>query len=132
VKEANTERRPARGAYVLVVHDDRIDVAAICDAIRAEFIVREASTAFDALERLAGTPLACVVCVIGGSIKGHDFYTLALRATPDQVRRMVFVTPETVESDERQFLEGSGVNRVSRAERPAEILAVVRAVSTLR
>ncbi len=124
--EFTTGRGNIRGVYVLVVHDAAVDVDAVRDALGDGFIVREATTAFDALERLSGSPLACVVCVIGGAIRGEDFFKLVSRAAPEQARRVVFIAGDESES---AFLRASGASWLLRTAEPKEILALVRAVA---
>ena len=119
----------SRGVYVLVVHDPSIDAQATCDALDALFIVREATTAFDALERLSGAPLACVVCVVGGAIKGTDFLSLVARAAPDQTARLVFLDDGDGDAG---FVQGTGASWLPAGAPPSEILAVVSAVSSRR
>ncbi len=124
--EATTGRGRIRGVYVLVVHDPTVDVRALCDALTEGFVVREVTTAFDALERLSGAPLACVVCVIGGSIRGADFHTLVTRAAPEQAHRLLFVDPD---GSEGEYLEASGAHLLASNAPPQEVLALVRAVA---
>jgi hypothetical protein len=124
--EATTGRGRIRGVYVLVVHDPTVDVQALCDVLTGGFVVREVTTAFDALERLSGAPLACVVCVIGGSIRGEDFYTLVTHAAPEQSDRLLFVDHASAEAD---FLKTSGAHWVAGTTEPQEVLALVRAVA---
>ncbi len=118
--------------YVLVVHDEHIDVNELCIALEAAFIVREATTAFDTLERLAGAPLACVVCVIGGAIIAEDFFQLVTRASPEQAARVVFVAPTRLSDREQAFLKESAAHLVPNPATPAEVLAIVNAVSATR
>jgi hypothetical protein len=124
-EEATTGRGRIRGVYVLVVHDPTVEVQALCDALTAGFVVREVTTAFDALERLTGAPLACVVCIIGGSIRAEDFHTLVTRAAPEQAHRLLFI--DQAES-EAEFLKASGAHWLPTTE-PQEVLALVRAVA---
>jgi hypothetical protein len=125
-EEATTGRGRIRGVYVLVVHDPTVDVQTLCDALTAGFVVREVTTAFDALERLTGAPLACVICVIGGAIRGEDFHTLVTRAAPEQSHRLLFVDHE---SSEAEFLKASGAHWLPATSEPQEVLALVRAVA---
>jgi hypothetical protein len=124
-EEATTGRGKIRGVYVLVVHDPAVDVRALCDVLAASFVVREATTAFDALERLSGAPLACVVCVSGGSIRAEDFYGLVSRAAPEQAHQLLFL-----ESGEgAEFLRAQGAHWLSASSDPQEVLTLVRAVA---
>lgn len=120
-----TRRGVPRGVYVLVVHDPAVAVDAVCETLAALFIVREATTAFDALERLSGAPLACVVCVVGGSIHGADFLEMVARATPDQARRVVVV-------GDREGLCSDDAAWLPKTASPREVLAVVNALSGRR
>lgn len=120
-----TNRGRMHGVYVLVVHEPSVDVTALCDTLRDSFVVREASDAFEVLERLSGTTLACVVCVIGGSIRGEDFYNLVARASPAQASRLVFVAAD---GSEPRFLERNTKNWLPGTAAPSEVVAVVRAV----
>lgn len=114
------------------MHDAVRDLGALVDALSAEFIVREARTPFEALERLSGAPLACVVCVVGGAIRAEDFFQLVAHAAPDQVRRLLFVASPFPDDAERAFFESAGAHWLAAAHAPAEALAVVRAVSMTR
>jgi hypothetical protein len=124
-EEATTGRGRIKGVYVLVVHDPTVDVRKIADVLTASFVVREVTTAFDALERLSGAPLACVVCVTGGAIRAEDFQTLVSRAAPEQAHRLLFVA----DGKDAAFLESSGANWLSATSEPQEVLALVRAVA---
>lgn len=112
--------------YVLVVHDPAVDVRELCDTIAAGFVVRSVTNAFDALERLSGAPLACVVCVIGGAMHGEDFHKLVTRAAPEQSHRLLFIDHE---SREAEFLKASGAHWLAGSVEPQEVLALVRAVA---
>jgi len=126
-EEATTGRGRIRGVYVLVVHDPTVDVQALCDTIAAGFVVRSVTTAFEALERLSGAPLACVVCVIGGAIHAEDFHKLVTRAAPEQAHRILFVDND---ESEAAFLKSSGAHWLpNKAAEPQEVLAQVRAVA---
>ncbi len=125
-EESTTGRGRIRGVYVLVVHDPAVSVDAISSAVRDAFVVREATDAFEALERLSGAPLACVVCVIGGSIGGEDFFKLVSRAAPEQAKRIVFVSDS---GREAEFLRESGASWLPSTAEPPEILALIRAVA---
>jgi hypothetical protein len=125
-EEATTGRGRIRGVYVLVVHDPTVEVRALCDALTAGFVVREVTTAFDALERLSGAPLACVVCIIGGSIHAEDFHTLVTRAAPEQSHRLLFIDHA---DSEAEFLKSSGAHWLPTTAEPEEVLALVRAVA---
>ena len=127
-----TERGRSRGVYVLVVHDASIDVSALCDTLRDLFIVRDTTSAFDTLERLAGSPLACVVCVIGGSIVGEDFYELVKRASPEQAARGVFVATTKLSEHEVAFLKKIAAHLLPEHWTPKVVQAVVGAVSGKR
>ncbi len=127
-----TERGRSRGVYVLVVHDVAVDVSALCESLRDLFIVRETTSAFDTLERLAGSPLACVVCVIGGSIVGEDFFELVKRASPEQAARVVFVATTKLSDHEIAFLKKNAAHLLPEHSSPKEVQAVVGAVSGKR
>lgn len=120
----DTKRARSRLVFVLVVHDPSVDAERLCEQLRELFIVREATTAFDALERLSGGQLACVVCVVGGAIRGGDFLELVKHASPEHVTRLVFVDGE----GSADFVRGTGASFVPSHE-PDEVVAVVRAVS---
>jgi len=124
--EATTGRGRIRGVYVLIVHDPAVDVRVLSDTIAAGFVVRSATTAFDALERLSGAPLACVVCVIGGAIRGEDFHTLVTRAAPEQAHRLLFIDQAGTDAE---FLKASGAHWLPQTAEPQEVLALVRAVA---
>jgi hypothetical protein len=125
-EEFTTGRGHIRGVYVLVVHDPGVNMDLVVHALGDGFIVRDATTAFDALERLSGAPLACVVCVIGGAIRGEDFFTLVSRAAPEQAKRVVFIARD---ESEAEFLRSSGASWLPSTSEPQEILALVRAVA---
>lgn len=125
-EEATTGRGRIRGVYVLVVHDGDVNADRVVNAVRDAFVVREASNAFDALERLSGAPLACVVCVIGGAIHGEDFFKLVSRAAPEQAKRVVFVSDAEADA---AFLRESGASWLPSSAEPQEILELVRAVA---
>lgn len=125
----DTKRARSRLVFVLVVHDPAIDASALCDELREMFIVREATTAFDALERLSAGPLACVVCVLGGAIGGADFLKLVEHASPEHVARLVFVDARAGGGSD--FVRGTGASFLPSSD-PKELLAIVGAVAARR
>lgn len=129
---AVTERGRSRGVYLVVVHDVDVDVAALCETLRDAFVVREVTSAFDTLERLSGAPLACVVCVIGKTIVGEDFFALVKRAAPELVQRVLFVASQPLCDRERAFLKANDGHLVPEGSSPEEVLAIVNAVSGKR
>lgn len=120
----DTKRARSRLVFVLVVHDPLVNAERLCEQLRELFIVREATTPFDALERLSGGQLACVVCVLGGAIRGVDFLELVKHASPEHLGRLVFVDGE----GNADFVRGTGASFVPSRE-PDEVVAVVSAVS---
>jgi DNA-binding response OmpR family regulator len=125
---STTARMRPHGAFVLVVHDSTVDGVGVWDALHDEYIVREATSAFDALEWLSGTPLACVVCVLGVTFSGEDFYNLVTRLSAEQAQRVVFVAAS--DDPDVAFLERAQCNWLATPVRPEELVALVRAVST--
>jgi len=116
------------GVFVLVVHDSTVTGAGIWDALHDEYIVRDATSAFDALEWLSGTTLACVVCVLGVTFSGEDFYNLVSRLSKEQARRLVFIARS--DDPDVAFLERAQCNWLAMPVRPEELVALVSAVST--
>jgi DNA-binding response OmpR family regulator len=127
-----TERAHRRGVYVLIVHDEKVTVTPLADALADEFIVRVASSGFEVLERLSATTLTCVVCVLGGTMGARDFYNLVARAAPNQAERVVFVASEAPTGDDEAFLRQRGMNWIAGFDRPEEVVAFVRAVGARR
>jgi hypothetical protein len=125
-----TERGRHRGVYVLVVHDPAVDVGVLCDTLRTKFLVRDVDAVFTALERLPEPGLACVVCVVGGTIRAQEFLDLASRVAPEQLQQIVFVGPMT--HDDVDVFERSKVNWLSSHAKPEETLKVVRAIVAVR
>src|SRR5258708_7818549 len=120
--EATTGRGRIKGVYVLVVHDPTVDVKSLCDTLTAGFRVRDVTAAFEALERLSGAPLACVICVIGGAIRGEDFHKLVTRAAPEQAHRLLFIDHT---DSEVEFLKSSGAHWLPSTAESQEVLALV-------
>ncbi len=128
--ESTTARLRPKGAFVLAVHDSSADFVGLWMALEGEFIVHQATTPFEALERLSGAPLACIVCVVGGSIRAEDFFDLVVRISADQARRIVFIGP--VADLRSELLQRSGCNSLSLPVQPEELLVLVRAVSATK
>jgi hypothetical protein len=125
--KATARLRPGIG--VLIVHEASADVTRMVTALRTYFIVREATSPLDTLERLASGTFACVLAVMGPTIRGEDFHTFVTRTAPETARRMVFVGDDPSESD-RAFFQRSGSHCLPTSVNDDELLAVVRAVST--
>jgi CheY-like chemotaxis protein len=123
----DTKRAKSRLLFVLVVHDKAVDAEPLCEQLRDLFIVREATVAFDALERLTGGQLACVVCMVGGAIRGKDFLQLVQHASPEHVSRLIIVD-ESAGRDAADFVRGTGATFLPSTD-VDEVIAVVRAVS---
>ncbi len=112
------------------MHGEDTDRAALWMALAHEFLVTEATSAFEALERLSGAPLACIICVLDGSTRADDFYALAARISLDHTRRIVFIG--TAESFPAGFRSRTGCNWLVPTTQPEELLVLVRAVSATK
>ena len=124
---ASTARGRNAGVQVLAVHDPSMDLAPLWMAIAGEFLFHEATSSYDALERLSGAPLACIVCVCGGSIRAQDFWDFVVRLSLEASRRIVFIgQPENLSEE---FLKRTGCHWLPMPVQPEELLALVRAVS---
>jgi DNA-binding response OmpR family regulator len=117
-----------QGVFVLVVHDSTVSGEGIWDALHDEYIVRDATSAFDALEWLSGTTLACVVCVLGVTFSGEDFFNIVSRLSVEQAKRVVFITAR--DNPDIAFLRREHCNWLTMPVQAKELLALVGAVST--
>jgi len=125
---STTARMKPHGVFVLVVHDPATSGVGIWDSLEEEYIVRDATTAFEALEWLSGTALACIVCVLGATIRGEDFFDLVSRISADQARRIVFIAPP--DDADVAFFRLTQCNWLAVPVKPEELVALVHAVST--
>jgi DNA-binding response OmpR family regulator len=125
---STTARMRPRNAFLLVVHDEATTAKGVWDVLDTEYIVRDVTTAFDALEWLSQTTLACVVCVCGKSIRGEDFFNFVSRVSIDQAHRVVFIAAS--DDPDVAFLEQSQNHWLEMPVNPEELIALVRAVST--
>jgi DNA-binding response OmpR family regulator len=125
---STTARMRPRNAFLLVVHDAAVSGTGMWDVLDSEYIVRDVTTAFDALEWLSQTTLACVVCVCGKSIRGEDFFNFVSGISVDQAHRVVFIAAS--DDPDVPFLERSQRHWLASPAKPEELLALVRAVST--
>ncbi len=124
---STTSRMRPDGVFVLVVHDADVESVGVWDCLHDEYIVRDVTTAFDALEWLSGTTLACVVCVLGNSLRALDFETLVVRLSERQARHIVFIAP--FEHVDIEHLKSAGRDWLAMPVKPEELVALVRAVS---
>lgn len=114
-----------------MVHDPSVSVAALCETLKTHFIVRSVDTVFAALERLPEPSLACVVCVLGGSVRAADFFDLATRVAPQHAARTLFIVRPNLLVDDTEFLNRSTVTWLPTRARPKDLLSVVSAVVKL-
>ena len=127
--DAPTARKRSRHAYVLVVHDEDIDVTKTCERLRMEYVVRESPSAFQALRELAARPHACALCYVGGRIQAEDFRALVAQVASKEAARIVFVATAKSRQADFRCMEKMGRHWVEESASPDEIVALVRAVS---
>lgn len=124
-----TARTVPRYVFVLVVHDAPDAAGPICARLRSLFIVRDASSAFDALDALTARAYACVVCYLGGRVRAADIGSLVERTAEGQTHRLVFVAGEGASEEDFAYLQKAQRNWLAHPASPDEVLALVRAVS---
>jgi hypothetical protein len=125
-----TDRGRRRASYVLVVHDRKVDVDALCRALKTHFVTRVVDNAFLALERLSEPNVACVVCVLGGAIRAAEFFDLATRVAPAHTARLAFINARTKE--DVAFLLRSPTVWLPHRAKLEDTVRIVTAVSALR
>ncbi len=125
---STTARMKPHGVYVLVVHDADVAAFGIWDVLEEEYIVREVTDGFEALEWLSGAALACVVCVVGKHIRGEDFYNLVCRISEEQAKRIVFLAK--TDDPDVEFLKRAQCHWLAMPVWAEELVALVSAVST--
>jgi DNA-binding response OmpR family regulator len=116
-----------QGAFVLVVHDSTVNGVGVWDVLHDEYIVRDVTSAFEALEWLSGTNLACIVCVLGVTFSAEDFHSLVVRLSAQQAQRVVFIAAS--DNPDVAFLKRAQCNWLAMPVRPEELVALVHAVS---
>jgi hypothetical protein len=92
--EATTTRDGgARHVRVLVVHGEYENLSALCDRLRAHFVVREAWTSTGVWARLAEASFTCVVGVLG--IDAHGFLDELSRTSRSDAKHVLLIAPRT-------------------------------------
>ena len=76
---------------MLVVHQDG-ELALLCDALRRQYVVTEAASQFEGLERVTETRYACVVCA-PGPVRVREFLDCLAHLAPEDATHVVFVLP---------------------------------------
>jgi CheY-like chemotaxis protein len=117
-----------RGAWVLVVEDERALAAAVGDAlIDAGLHVDHAADGEEALARVRQKTYDVVVCDLKmPRVDGMTLYRAIAAATPALARRVIFVTGEVAGTDAERFLDDSGCRWLAKPFRLADLLRAVR------
>jgi hypothetical protein len=123
-----TIRERVRGVRVLVVHDESQDLTLLCDLLKKELVVREAATIDEAVGRLREMSFACVVCAVGGGVRGQEFLAAVSNASaPADARYVVFV----VQNQAVVYSRRDGSEWTREPTVPDELQPIARAVETV-
>jgi CheY-like chemotaxis protein len=116
------------GKAILIVDDEQGITSALAYLLsRDGHVVDTASNGRRALERLDKRAYDLVLCDLRmPELDGPGLYREVERRCPSLLRRMIFLTGDTLSSETRLFLESAGVPCLSKPFRAAEVRRVVQ------
>lgn len=124
-----TARKKFELVRVLVVHDERSDLADVYAALRKEFVVRVAVTIADAAELAHTLPLGCVVCMPGRGLSARALHASVVEASRARAPGFVFLRGRGLEGDDAVFVLTSGERWLPFPVDAGALLGAVRAAS---
>jgi two-component system NtrC family sensor kinase len=115
-------------AHILLVDDE----ASILDVVgrvlrRSGYQVDTAGNGLEGLSRLDKNSYDLILCDVHmPELSGQDFYQQVCNRDPQQGRRIIFTTGDTVSTTTRRFLRDSGVQYIGKPFDMPDLLEVVR------
>lgn len=117
-----------KGRRVLVIEDEPALASAVAEALAdAGFVVECASDGEQGLSAVARNAYDLVVCDLKmPRLDGMQFYRAMAAATPELVRRVIFVTGAVAGTDAERFLDETGCRWLAKPFRLGELLRAAR------
>jgi PAS domain S-box-containing protein len=119
---------PVTGKAILIIDDEPGIVSALAYLLRRDgFYVDTASNGRVALEKLQGRAYDLILCDLRmPELDGPGLYREVERHLPHLLRRMIFLTGDTLSLEAREFLEQVGIVRLNKPFRAAEVRHMVQ------
>jgi len=130
-KEAKLEDIDAHGELVLVVDDEPVIVSLLDDFLtRKGFAVITASSGSEALVKLDKSDIKYVITDIKmPEMDGKTFYEEVKRRNPRLLRRLLFITGDTLSAETRRFFEDTGSLFLKKPFSFSEIISALHTIS---
>lgn len=124
----NAERLPARRGRILVLDDEPAICNAVRRALRQEHDVIVATSAEEVLARIgAGERFDLLLCdLVLPGMGGAELYDLLLETSPEQARRVVFITGGIYTRANVRFLASVPNRCLEKPWTAAALLTVVK------
>jgi signal transduction histidine kinase len=118
------------GSVVLVVEDEAALGAAVAESLAdAGFVVDRANDGEEALERVRSRVYDLIVCDLKmPRVDGMTFYRTLEEESPQQARRILFVTGDVAGTDAERFLDETGCRWLAKPFRLKDLLRTARDV----
>jgi PAS domain S-box-containing protein len=119
---------PVAGQAILIIDDETGIVAALASLLRRDgYQVDTAGNGRLALEKLQGRTYDLILCDMRmPELDGPGLYRELENLLPHLLRRVIFLTGDTLSPEIREFLEKAGVLRLNKPFRAAEVRRVVQ------
>jgi CheY-like chemotaxis protein len=119
---------PVEGKAILIIDDEPGIVSALAYLLRRDgYHVDTAGNGRLALEKLRGRAYDLILCDLRmPELDGPGLYRALEEYLPHLLRRMIFLTGDTLSSEAREFLEEAGVSRLNKPFRAAEVRRAVQ------
>ena len=118
----------AAGSVALVVEDEAALGAAVAESLAdAGFVVDRAGDGEEALERVRSRSYDVIVCDLKmPRVDGLTFYRQLEAESPEQARRIVFVTGDVAGTEAERFLDETGCRWLAKPFRLKDLLRTAR------
>jgi CheY-like chemotaxis protein len=119
---------PVKGKGILIIDDEPGIVSALAYLLRRDgYQVDTASNGRLALEKLQGGAYDLILCDLRmPELDGPGLYRELEEHLPHLLRRMIFLTGDTLSPEAREFLATAGVARLNKPFRAAEVRRAVQ------
>ena len=118
----------AAGSVALVVEDEAALGAAVAESLAdAGFVVDRAGDGEEALERVRSRSYDVIVCDLKmPRVDGMTFYRQLEAESPEQARRILFVTGDVAGTEAERFLDETGCRWLAKPFRLKDLLRTAR------
>ncbi len=119
---------PVKGRAILVIDDEPGITSALTYLLRRDgHAVETAANGRLALEKLQARTYDLILCDLRmPELDGPGFYRELERRAPHLLRRIIFLTGDTLSAETQEFLEGIGASRLHKPFRATEVRQAVQ------